>query len=132
MRPAEILAETLLAEASNFGACVWGPNIPATGFYVTGNTEKQLWDKTKRYLGSEGAIDQTPNSLIQLWLLQGHSILVSKAPGALVFYGKPVQANEQTIYVYGLKSGTTITHVTRTAKGLVNHLSNAATVLGVT
>lgn len=131
MRAAEILVEMLLAEASTVVAAAWGPDLPTTGRYFTGKTLNDIWKSARAsIIGPKSAYKL--DDLIHYWLIKKYSFLVRLENGSFRLYGNPVQLDEENIFVFGIKSGTPVEHVTRTSINLSMRMSNAALTLGVT
>ena len=135
MRPAEILVKLLLSEAlPKTIAVAWGPGMPKEGKYAGAGNEARLYRKFKEYLGGAGIRGANPEHMMSVWLLRGFSILLRHEDGSIAFYGpaKSAAIDQRIVLIYGLQSGTPVTHYTRKpAGGLNKTTSTAAAVLGI-
>ncbi len=137
MRAAEILVGLLLNEAlPKVIAVAFGPGLPAEGSYAGGGNEAIVYRKFKQYLpqghlGIKRITDE--EDTMDTWIMRGFSILLRRNDGSLCLFGKPIQVDERIVRIYGLQSGTPITHYTRKpgGGGLNKTMSNASATLGV-
>jgi hypothetical protein len=127
MRAAEILVEMLLNEAV-FGV-LYGPNIPPTGYYVTGKDVREMIGKLAQGLGA-GQTQQISTYLSAL-ISKGYS-LVTTVNGQLTVYDGGNDLTDlppRTVKLLDLTAATPVTIIRRLGQSAI--ASTAGEIFGL-
>ena len=107
MRAAELLAEMLLSEGRVF-AIVYGPNIPPDGYWLAGDSLRDMVQKLATGLGSNAG--QQTQSFIDT-LISSRYELVTSIDGRAIVYGLDIpELSPKAAQILGITATTPVYH----------------------